>query len=593
MHLTFNGEIYNHLALRAELQAKGHKFRTSHSDTEVLIHGFKEWGLEGLVNRMTGMFAFAIWDSRARRLSVARDRAGIKPVYFCAHDGVFRFASEIKAILSDPAVPRRVNPTALRHYLTFMVTPAPMTLFQGVWKLPAGYIMTVEADGRMAARRWWDALPGKSGLEQEIRTLPPESLEDRLCTEIRARFERGVERRMMADVPFGVFLSGGIDSTANLAAMSRMTDQPVRTFTVGFKDHPRLNELEPARRAAKAFGADHHEVLIDSRDMQDYLGNLVHQQDEPIADWVCVPLYFVSKLARDSGVTVVQVGEGSDEQFAGYQSYMTYLRLGRLLSAAPGARALGALRPLAGMLARLTPGRESRLERIEETLSRLGRGEPLFWGGSNAFWEIHKNRYLNNAGAACAPEDTDPGVPGLDTEGLAGGNGGALISHYREALDEDADELMRMIHTEFRLRLPELLLMRVDKITMSTSVEARVPFLDHDLIDLTMDIPAAARAGGLQTKRLLKRAFKDLVPEDILNRPKMGFGAPAAEWLRGPFGHDAEAQILSSELTREGPLNGDYIRARFADHRAGKADNALHLWVLFNLAAWHDHWIAS
>jgi asparagine synthase (glutamine-hydrolysing) len=589
IHLTFNGEIYNHLALRAELVEKGYRFRTDHSDTEVILHGFKEWGLDGLVERLLGMFAFAVWDRRSGILSLARDRVGIKPIYFCHTGGMFRFASEIKALLTDPAVPRAMNPTALRHYLSFMVTPAPLTLFRNIWKLPAGHVMEVARDGRMTARRTWDAVAGKSGLDPARQTAEDWS------REIRTRFERAVERRMMADVPYGVFLSGGIDSTANVAAMSRLSPHPVKTFTVGFTDHTRLNETGHARDVADEFKTDHHEVLIDGDDMQGYLADLVHQQDEPIADWVCVPLYFVSKLARESGVTVVQVGEGSDEQFAGYQSYMTYLRLGRALSGLPLATAARLARPLAGALARLTPGRTSSMERVEEVLLRLSKGAPLFWGGSNAFWGIHQDRYLNAAAAPCHPDDVATGVDGLSVPGLEGGDGGALIQGYRDAADAAAsgrgDELTRMIHTEFRLRLPELLLMRVDKITMSTSIEGRVPFLDHELVDLTMDIPAAMKIGNLDPKRLLKQAFTGMVPERILNRPKMGFGAPVAEWLKEDFGRDAERRILQSPLTTSGPLNGSYIRDRFRDHREGRADNALHLWVLFNLAAWYDHWI--
>lgn len=588
IQLTFNGEIYNHLNLREELQKSGYRFRTDHSDTEVILHGYAAWGLDGLVDRLIGMFAFAIWDDRRKILSLARDRIGIKPIYFCHRGGTFRFASEIKAILSEPSIPRAVNPTALRHYLSFMVTPAPLTLFKDVWKIPAGHVVEVDLNGRMTARRTWDAVAGKSGFD------PASTSADTWCQEIRTRFERAVERRMMSDVPYGVFLSGGIDSTANVAAMSRLASQPVKTFTVGFTDHTRLNETDHARDVAETFKTDHHEVLINGDDMQGYLADLVHHQDEPIADWVCVPLYFVSKLARESGVTVVQVGEGSDEQFAGYQSYMTYLRLGQALSGLPLSTAARAIRPLAGALARLVPGRTSPLERIEEVLLRLSRGDPLFWGGSNAFWGIHQARYMNGSAMPCASTDVETGVDGLDVPGLAGGNGGPLIDGYRLAADAahgSTDELTRMIHTEFRLRLPELLLMRVDKITMSTSIEGRVPFLDHELVDLTMDIPQAMKIGGGEPKKLLKQAFAGLVPDRILNRPKMGFGAPVAEWFKDEFGHEAERIVTNCALARDGVLNADYIRDRFRDHREGRADNALHLWVLFNLASWYDHWI--
>jgi len=327
--VTFNGEIYNHLGLRRELQKSGHRFRTDHSDTEVLVHGFKEWGIDGLVERLDGMFAFAIWDDANKRLFLVRDRIGIKPVYFTRAGGYFRFASEIKAILTDAEVPRAVEPSALNHYLSFMVAPAPLTMFKDIFKLPAGHLMEIDPSGGLSARRFWDAVPGKGIDSADIKGLSAAALEDFYTTGIRERLEAGIEKRMMSDVPFGVFLSGGIDSSANVALMSRMMDRPVDTFTVGFKDYTHLNELDYASRVAKEFKTNHHEVLIDEGDMLGYLDDLVHHQDEPLADWVCVPLYFVSKLAKDSGVTVVQVGEGSDEQFSGYNSYRLYLQIHR------------------------------------------------------------------------------------------------------------------------------------------------------------------------------------------------------------------------------------------------------------------------
>jgi len=261
--VTFNGEIYNHLGLRRDLKKSGHRFRTDHSDTEVLIHGYKKWGIDGLVKRLDGMFAFAIWDDANKRLYIVRDRIGVKPVYFTRGGGVFRFASEIKAILADPTVPRAVEPSALNHYLSFMVAPAPLTMFKDIFKLPAGHIMEIDPAGGLSARRYWDAVPGKGIDATETKGLSKAALEDFYTTGIRNRLETAIEKRMMSDVPFGVFLSGGIDSSANVALMSKMMDRPVDTFTVGFKDHTHLNELEYASRVAKDFKTNHHEVLID------------------------------------------------------------------------------------------------------------------------------------------------------------------------------------------------------------------------------------------------------------------------------------------------------------------------------------------
>ncbi|MBO6520040.1 MAG: asparagine synthase (glutamine-hydrolyzing) [Rhodospirillales bacterium] len=595
--LTYNGEIYNHLELRRELQAAGYTFRTDHSDTEVLIHGYKEWGVDGLVSRLVGMFAFAIWDVRKKRLTVVRDRVGIKPVYFTRAGGRFIFGSEIKALMTVGDVPREVNGTAIAHYLSFMVAPAPLTMFRGVFKLPAGHILEVEADGTARARRYWDALPGKSGVMDEVRGLSPAAQGDFFGKEILRRLETAIDRRMMSDVPFGVFLSGGIDSSANVALMSRISNRPVKTFTIGFSDHTHLNELEYADRVAKEFSTDHHEIRVNGADMRGYLNDLIVSQDEPISDWVCVPLYFVSKLAKDSGVTVVQVGEGSDEQFAGYDSYMKYLKLHDRMGNGALKSLIGAASPLLGALARAMPGRRSVFEQAFEISRRINRGHELFYGGSNAFWAIHVEKYLDASGISPDPGDIDTGVDGLELDSVGSSDSGDIVDAFARnivACDADADVLARMIHAEFRLRLPELLLMRVDKITMSTSIEARVPFLDHELVDLTMDIPRNIKVDGYKTKHLLKNALRGVIPDEIIDRKKMGFAAPAAEWLREDFGNEAEGMVLGSPLAgKTGPLNGDAIRRAFDDHRAGRKDNALHLWVLLNLTAWHDHWIGG
>ena len=594
VYLTYNGEIYNHLDLRAELEAAGHKFRTDHSDTEVLIHGYKEWGIDALVERLVGMFAFAIWDTRNKRLTIVRDRVGVKPVYFTRAGGRFLFGSEIKALLTDPAVPRAINGTAIAHYLSFMVSPAPLTMFRGIFKLPAGHIMEVEANGTARARRYWDAVPGRSGITDELLGLSDNAARDFLSQQVLGKLETAIDRRMMSDVPFGVFLSGGIDSTANVAMMSKISSQPVKTFTIGFSDHTHLNELDYAEKVAKHFQTDHHEIRVNGADMRGYLDDLIVSQDEPISDWVCVPLYFVSKLARDSGVTVVQVGEGSDEQFAGYDSYMKYLKLSDRMGNGALKSMIGAMSPVLGAMARAMPGRRSVFEQAFEISRRINLGHELFYGGSNAFWAIHVEKYMNEAGIVPDPADIDTGVEGLELDGADSSDSGDIMDSFARAIvkaDGSADQLAKMVHAEMRLRLPELLLMRVDKITMSTSIEARVPFLDHELIELTMDIPRHLKTDGYKTKDLLKRALRGVIPDEIIDRKKMGFAAPASEWLREDFGREAQDMVLGSRLTQSGPLRGDYIKKAFEDHRDGTMDNALHLWVILNLTAWHDRWV--
>jgi len=590
--VTFNGEIYNHTALRKELESYGWVFKTDHSDTEVLVHGYVHWGLKGLVSRLEGMFAFAIWDEKEQILSLARDRVGIKPLYFTRCNGRFYFASEIKSILADPTIERDISPQALNHFLSFMVAPAPLTMFKDIFKLPAAHVMQIDRNGDLRTQRYWDAEPGQGIAPEETTGLTESDLENFYTRGIRGRLEDAIEKRMMSDVPFGVFLSGGIDSSANVALMSQMIDRPVDTFTVGFKDHAHLNELEHADRIARDFKTNHHEVLIDEANMTDYLSDLVHSQDEPIADWVCIPLYFVSKLAKDSGVTVVQVGEGSDEQFCGYDSYMKYLNLHKRFWRHYTGMTPKVLRQFIGQLSMSMSRYTNRYDKFLEVLNRAGKDQELFWTGANAFWNVHKERVFQSSSdgdAVAALAES-----GLNVDGMNAKESAEVISSYLDLLDKrhpGIDQLNRMAFSELRLRLPELLLMRVDKICMSTSIEARVPFLDHKLIEFTMDIPMEWKIKGGESKYLLKKALEDVLPQETLYRPKMGFSAPMADWLRGSFGTYAKECVLGSRLLKRNFLNRDHIEYRFTEHMEGRQDNALHLWTLFNLTSWYDHWI--
>jgi len=398
---------------------------------------------------------------------------------------------------------------------------------------------------------------------------------------------------MISDVPFGVFLSGGIDSSTNVALMAQHMDRPVDTFTVGFRDHQHLNELEYAELVAKRFGTKHHTVLIDESDMQGYLDRLIHSQDEPIADWVCIPLYFVSKLARDSGTTVIQVGEGSDEQFCGYQGYMNYLELYRRYWS-PFRRLPVPLRRATAhgfaALARLRPG----LELYADIVDRAARDREHFWTGATVFWDTLKRQLLN---LDRLPHGTAPAAlleSGLLPESYLQPDSFNVVRSFLgpfDAAHPGSDVLTRMIYNEFKLRLPELLLMRVDKIGMSTSIEARVPFLDHELVEFTMDIPMADKIRGGNAKHLLKKAVTGLIPDEIINRRKMGFGAPMTQWLRGDFGRRVEGELLRSRLLDRGWLNRAYISRLCAEHRSGRRDNSLYIWTLFNLTAWYSYWI--
>lgn len=592
--IAFNGEIYNHSGLRTELQAAGHIFRTDHSDTEVLIHGFEEWGLNGLLSRISEDYAFAIWDETANTLSLARDRIGVKPLYFFLDGNKFIFGSEIKAILAHPEVPRDIEPVAMYHYLSFLTTPAPLTMFRGIYKLPAGYALTVHPDGRMQAHRYWDAVPGKGIDAGELKGLSDSAKEAFYVDGIRSRLEQAIDRRMMSDVPFGVFLSGGIDSSTNVALMSRLMNRPVDTFTVGFKDFQHLNELEYANQISQMYKTNHHEILIDEKDMVGYLDNLIHHQDEPIADWVCIPLYFVSKLTRDCGVTVIQVGEGSDEQFCGYASYMGYLRLYHKYWQPFRKHLPRSMQRVVATAARAAARIRPGVEVYADIIDRACRNREHFWSGATVFWDTLK-RQLVNQGA-----DWGSNIPSVLLDS------GLLPDSYLEtdtfniirsflgpfdAAHPGRDALTRMIYNEFKLRLPELLLMRVDKITMSESLEARVPYLDHSLVEFTMDIPEVWKTRNGEAKHLLKKAVEGLIPDNIIYRKKMGFGAPMAQWLRSEFGRQVENAVMSSRLLQRGYFKTGYIEQLFRSHRDNRRDTSLYIWTLFNLTSWYDYWI--
>ncbi|HET7290789.1 MAG TPA: asparagine synthase (glutamine-hydrolyzing) [Vicinamibacteria bacterium] len=592
VQVVFNGEIYNHRTLRAELEGRGHRFRTDHSDTETIVHGYEEWG-EGVVERLDGKFAIAVWDGPRQRLFLARDRVGVKPLYFAWVPSGFLFASEIKALALHPGLSRDVEPLAVYHYLSFLTTPAPLTMFRGVYKLPAGWRGFVTLGGGLQAEPYWDALPGRGEDAAEVARLSGAALRDFAARRGRELLEEAVVKRLMSDVPFGVLLSGGIDSSANVALMSRHMDRPVRTFTVGFSDHTHLNELDWARRVARHFKTDHHEVMVDERAMQDYLPALVHSQDEPIADWVCIPLYFVSKLARDSGTVVVQVGEGSDEQFCGYASYMAYLDAHRRYWR-PFAWLPAAARTACAALADGALSLTERYDRHLDLVSRAGRGRELFWSGAHVFPEGRKLRLLDVERIEPLAPPPELLASGLLPAGFARRDTFEVVRSFYERLDQAApgrDVLTRMTYAEFKLRLPELLLMRVDKVGMSVSIEPRVPFLDHRLVEFTMNLPQEVKVEGRAAKALLKRAVRGLLPDDVIDRPKMGFGAPMVQWLRGDFGRAVEAEIAASRFFERFPARRGAVLDMVRRHRQGRADLALYVWTLYNAVAWFDHWI--
>ena len=558
--LTYNGEIYNHGELRAELERTGrHRWRTDHSDTEVILHAFEEWGIDCL-SRFRGMFAFGLWDARSRQLWLVRDRIGIKPLYYSIHHCRLTFASEIKALLKDPAQRRAIDETALFHYLSFLTTPGPETLFDGIRKIPPATWLRVDADGTIAQRRYWDVwddAPAIAGAG-----------EDEIAERVRTELRTSVRLRKVSDVPVGVFLSGGLDSSANAALFSEGERTPIKTFSIGYAGSYRTyeNELVYARQMAERVGADHHEYLISVDDIVSFLPRMVQLQDEPIADPVCVPLYYVAKLARENGVTVCQVGEGADELFIGYPSWLEALKRQQWNDwpvPNPIKRAGGAA------LASLGYDRTVHLE----WLLRGTRRQPLFWSGAEAFTDAEKRRLLS---------------PRM-RRALGSLTSWEAIRPIRERFNThapDRSHLNWMSYVDLNLRLPELLLMRVDKMTMGVSLEGRVPFLDHRFVSLAMSIPSSLKIKNNTLKYVLKKAVDGIVPASLITRRKQGFGVPVNELFHGPL-----QKVAESELQRF-CAETDLLDATEVEHVMQGADGSKR-WYLLNLALWWRTFIAE
>jgi asparagine synthase (glutamine-hydrolysing) len=428
--------------------------------------------------------------------------------------------------------------------------------------------MTVTRNGVEDPERFWDPLADRE--EIDAADVDWEA-------ELRYRLERSVERRMMSDVPVGVFLSGGVDSSTNVALMSRLTDEPLNSFSIGFTGDDRYDEFAWARQVADRFGARHHEVRIDARQAWNFMPDLVRHQDEPIADPVCIPLHFVSRFAKERGVTVVHVGEGADELLAGYPTYLT----AEAMANGPWRRLRKLREPLRSGIAVAGAALLDRLPRYEvhaEALRRAAAPDAqLWWGGAVAFYERGLARLTTPSFRA----------------GLNGGPSGIVAGYAADAGRNGArDALDRLIYQDLRLRLPELLLMRVDKLTMANSVEARVPFLDHELVELAMAMPREAKIEQGVGKAVLKHAMRDLLPPEVLWRPKQGFGAPVASWLRDDLAGDVAAQLDQSALHELGVFEPARVRELVALHRSGRADRSFQLWNLLNLSFWFDVWIA-
>ena len=560
LQVVFNGEIYNHADIRAELERQGgYRWKTDHSDTEVVLHAFEQWGID-CIHRFRGMFAIALWDEKKRELWLIRDRIGVKPLYYSFHHGRITFASEIKALLQDPDQQRSVHEEAFFHYLSFLTTPAPQTLFDGIKKLPAGTWLRVTENGDIREHKYWDVLDHTTPLTDASE----EEVTERLLAELRT----AVRLRKVSDVPVGVFLSGGIDSSTNAALFSEGEDRQVKTFSIGYQGEYKSyqNELPYARRMAQEVGAEYHERLLSVDDLISFLPQMVHLQDEPIADPVCVPLYYVSKLARDNGVIVCQVGEGADELFWGYPAWKTSLNLQRY-DDLPIPRSF----KRAGLHGLRLLGKEQTF--YYEWLRRGSMGQPVFWGGAEAFTQEQKQRLLS---------------PRLRKK-FADLTSWEAIKPIRTQFEEKAWEkshLNWMTYLDLNLRLPELLLMRVDKMSMGVSLEGRVPFLDHKFVELAMSIPEAMKTKDGQLKYILKKAVRGLIPDELIDRKKQGFGVPIYEWFFDKLGSQTREE-LNAFCDQTDFLNKSEVMKLMDDGRGPQ------VWYLLNFALWWKEYVAG
>jgi len=552
--IVLNGEIYNFQQLRAELEQAGHRFR-SRTDTEVIVHLYEERGAE-CVQSLRGMFAFAIWDASRRRLVLARDRVGKKPLCYQQDGTAFRFASEVKAILQDPEVEVRPDPRGIAEYLTYGYVPAPGSAFSGIRHLPPAHYLVYE-NGRIDTVRYWQLRQDRKAQRSEAEW----------CEGIRAHLQDAVRVRLISDVPLGAFLSGGIDSSAVVASMTELSNAPVKTFSIGF-DEPEYDEASYARQVAGLFGTEHHALTVRP-DAMTVLPRLAWQYDEPFADSSAVPCFYLAEMAREH-VTVALTGDGGDETFAGYDRYL--------------ARQLAAQfdrMPAAALARRALQGVTALLPRGGRRTSILSRGRRFLDG----LTEVPERRYARwlcyfhgeRLNALCRPEFLRAAV---GTDDLA-----ALVQAHRDADCRDLGDATLAVDTA--MYLPGDLLVKMDVATMTYGLEARSPFLDHEFMEFAATIPFDQKLRGTVKKYILKEALREYLPAQILDRPKMGFGVPIDHWFRHAMREYATEMLLSSRAKARGYFDPIYVRQLLEEHVSGRAHWHYLLWNLLMLELWH------
>jgi asparagine synthase (glutamine-hydrolysing) len=554
LHITYNGEIYNHADYRESLEARGHVYQT-YCDTETILHLYEEHG-SSCVDYLRGMFAFAIWDGGKKELFIARDRLGVKPLYYVhTDDGSLYFGSEIKALLEARAVKPEINYAVLSDYLANHAPSGEETLFLGVKRLLPGHLMTWR-DGEVSIRRYWDV-----DFSKEV-----EILDDKTYIEQWSElFRESVRLRLMADVPLGMFLSGGIDSSAIAAVMSGMVSEPIKTFSVAFRERE-ANELEYARLVADAYRTNHHEIIVTPEQFFAALPRLVWHEDEPLAHPSSVALYFVSKLASEH-VKVVLTGEGSDELLAGYGRYrrtIWNLAWGRQYNRLTPSIARDTIRK---QIERMPPGGRMRQKLMRTFLVLSPELESIYFDNFAVFPTPMQQHMFT-------PETNDR-ISNIDP-----------YVELRRLLErtKDLSLLDGLLYADIKTYLHELL-MKQDQMSMATSVESRVPFLDHKLVEFTAKMPDAMKLRGGTTKYVLRESMKGVLPEKILSRRKMGFPVPIGSWFRGPFKSVIDEYVLGERALSRGIFAPDFVRKLVSLHQAGE-DHSERLWSLLNFELW-------
>jgi len=554
--VVFNGEIYNYIELREELKKKGHSFRTQ-SDTEVIVHGYEEWGDE-CTSRFNGMFVFALWDSKRRRLLIARDHLGVKPLYYVLIGERLLFASEVKSLLSDPGCPREVDIQALGQLFTLRYVPSPLTLFKGIRKLPPGHQMIVESGG-LQIQRYWKSTP-------HIRTKVNEP---QLIEEYQALIEDAVRLQMRSDVPVGLFLSSGIDSGCLLALMSKISNMPVRTFTIGFTDGEESNETDDARKLAAMFGSDHSELFIGSSDYEKYYQRYLWNLEEPVGNETAAAFYFVSHITSQK-VKVALTGQGADEPWAGYGRYVG-VKFSDLYSRLPQALTKNLLGGISGHI---------KHEQWKRGLGSLYERDSLsrFVSVYSFFTPAMKMQLFQ-------PWLKEQ----ISTDGVEARECLRELHSDVEALDP----LSQMLYMDTRTNLPDDLLMVGDKTSMANSLEVRVPFLDYRLIEFIETLPPHLKLRWFQGKYLHKKAIEKWLPKEIVYRKKKPFANPIDKWMRGCMRSFLNESLLSDRAAVNNYFNPDFIRSMVDQHGRDQARNSRHIYLLLSFELWHRQFISA